>query len=171
MSKYYCSTSISKLTLSMHQNMMYWHDYAPLIIRSCYYVLKRQSRCKIYVQNLLFYLSGYGGLRVWLKIPKNKNKSLLSKPIVIPAAEHMPIKSNIINQPVHLKNYCGGHQTRVFSCDFLEPYLTSDYPNTLDMKGHYYILITLIIHPSIYILLMVLFTHKCLLKFFFLFYL
>ena len=131
------SWSISELTLSMHRNIMYRHDYAALKIKSCYYILKMQYRCSICVKNLIFYLSQYKGLWVWLKIPKNKNKSLLSKPIVSPAAKYVPIKSNVINKPEHQKNCYGGHQTRVFSYDFLEPYLTPDYPNTLDMKGRY----------------------------------
>ena len=131
------SWSISELTLSIHQNMMYQHDYASLKIRSCYYILKRHYRCRIYVRNLLFYSLGCGGLRVWLKIPRNKNNPLLSKPIIVPAAKHIPIKSNIINQPVRQKNCYGGHKKRVFSYDFFKPYLTPGYPNTLDMKGRY----------------------------------
>ena len=128
--------SVSELKLSMYRNMMYRHDYAALKIRSCHYTLKKQYVCRIYVQNLLFCLSECRGLWVWLKISKNKNKSYLSKPIIaIPP--HMPVKYNIINQPVDQKNHYGGHQKRVFSYDFLEPYIIFGYPNTLDMKGCY----------------------------------
>src|SRR5271168_1464090 len=102
---------------------------------------------------------------------ENKNKTFLSKYITtVSTAKRMPPNSNISSQPVHPKCYYGGHQTRVFSYDFLEPYLTPGYPNTLDRKGHYlYILIMLIMHLSIYILLQILFTHKYLLSFSFLF--
>ena len=55
----------------------------------------------------------------------------------VSTAKHMPINSNISSQSVHPTNYYGGHQTRVFSYDFLEPYLIPSYPNTLDMKGRY----------------------------------
>ena len=131
--------SISELTLSIHQNMMHRHDYAALKIKFCHYTLKKQYRCRIYVRNLLlFCLLKCGGLQIQLKSSKNKNNYLLSKPTTaVPTAEPMPIKSNVSNQPVHPKKYYGGHKTRVFSYDFLEPYLTPGYPNTLDMKGRY----------------------------------
>ena len=99
----------------------------------CCYALKKQYRYKNYARKLLFCLSKCRKLWVLLKIPKNKNKTFASKPkTAISIAKCMPTNSNI-----HPKNYYGGHQTRVFSYDFLEPYLTPGYPNTLDMKGCY----------------------------------
>ncbi len=77
-------------------------------------------------------------LLVLWKIPKNKNKTFLSEhKATVSTAKCMPPNSNISSQPIHPKNYYGGHQTKVFSYDFLEPYLTPGYPNTLDMKGRY----------------------------------
>ncbi len=159
--------SISELVLSTHQNMMYQQDFVALKIRLYCYALKKQYKCKSYSWNLLFCLSKCRKLWILVKTPKNKIKSLSSKPrMCVSTAKHLPINSCISNQSVHPKNYYGGHQTRVFSYDFLEPYLTPGYPNTLDII---YILIMSMIHPSLCILLKILFTHKYLLSFFFLF--
>jgi hypothetical protein len=106
---------------------------AALKMKFCHYTLKKQYRCETYAQNLLFCLCRK--LWVLLKIPKNKNKTLPKT--VVPTAKHMSANSNISNQSIHPKKYYGGHRIRVFSYDFLEPYLTSGHPNTLDMKGHY----------------------------------
>jgi len=117
---------------------MYQQDFVALKIRLYCYALKKQYKCKSYSRNLLFCLSKCRKLWIVVKTPKNKIKSLSSKPrMCVSTAKHLPINSCISNQPVHPKNYYGGHQTRVFSYDFLEPYLTPGYPNTLDMKGHY----------------------------------
>jgi hypothetical protein len=152
--------SISELMLSTHQNMMRRQDFVALKIKLYHYALKKQYRCKLYsrnflfclcryalkkqyryqtyARNLLFYFSKYRKLWVLLKISKNKNKTLSSKSkTTLSTTKCISINSNISSQPVHLKNYYGGHQTKVFSYDFLEPYLTPGYPNTLDMKGRY----------------------------------
>ena len=77
-------------------------------------------------------------LWILLKIYKNENETPLSKPkTVVPISKYMPTSSNISSQPVHPKKYYGGHRTRMFSYEFLEPYLTPGYPNTLEMKGRY----------------------------------
>ena len=49
----------------------------------------------------------------------------------------MLTNSNISSQPTHPKKYYGGYKRKMFNYDFLKPYLTPDYPNTLDMKEHY----------------------------------
>ena len=101
----------------------------------CHYTLKKHYRCKIYAQNLLFCLSKCRKLWILLKIPKNENETLSSKPKT--AAKYMLTNSNISSQPIHPKKYYGGYKRKMFNYDFLEPYLTPDYPNTLDMKEHY----------------------------------
>ena len=130
-------------------------------------LLKKHYRCKIYAQNLLFCLSKCKKLWVLLKIPRNKNKTFSSKPKT--AAKYMLTNPNISSQPIHPKKYYGGYKRKMFNYDFLKPYLTPDYPNTLDMKEIIYILIMLMMHCSVYILLKFLFTHTSLLSFFFLF--
>ena len=151
--------SISELILSTHQNIMHQQDFTALKIKIYHYTLKKQYKCKTYARNLLFYLchyalkkqyryktyaqkllfcfSKYRKLWVLQKISKNKNKTFVSEHKTVSTTKHMPPNSNISSQPIHPKNYYGGHQTRVFSYDFLEPHLTPGYPNTLDRKGHY----------------------------------
>ena len=48
----------------------------------------------------------------------------------------MLTNSDIFSQPIHPKKILWWLQ-KMFNYDFLEPYLTPDHPNTLDMKGHY----------------------------------
>ena len=131
--------SFSELVLSIHQNIMHRHDFSALKIKFYYYALKKQYRCKIYAQKLLFCLLKCRKLRIRLKTSKNKIKYLPLKPkTAVPSAKCMPINSHISSQPIHQKkNYYGGHRIRTFSYDFLEPYLTPGYPNTLDMRGRY----------------------------------